>query len=168
MLKCGIELSRLAEINSALAGRSGEEINADQVLQLRAERQALANKVADEYAQEPVMVFDWEKAFNIISQEVKDHGEGVTFSAGLSKDWYRTWGYIFSYGESYYNYTRLVSKWYKPTLVQHFDDGSSCAWECWRYSSELPKGVKYQQANQWGGWLNVKSGADLVARVKGE
>lgn len=166
MRKGGLELARLAEINNLLA-RHKEDFNVEQTLQIKYERKQLEWKLQSEYANEPFMVFDWPKAFDLISRAIQEKGGArVTFGAGLSGDWYRSWGYIFSDGADYCNFVKLYSQWHKPTLVQILDSGETLAWECWRYSSQLPKGVKYQDVNKWGGWLDVKNGMDLVERVK--
>jgi hypothetical protein len=78
---------------------------------------------------QPLMVFDWEKA----AKRIKETGCSVA-GAGLRSDWDWTGGEIWRNGEpDRDSYTYLASTWAVPELEL---DGS--IEECWRYIEQTP------------------------------
>lgn len=78
---------------------------------------------------DPIMVFDWDKAAQII----KERG-ARNASAGLAGDWDWTGGEILTDGEpNKEDYTYLASKWATPEL---YIDGEFI--DCWVYQSDKP------------------------------
>ncbi|MCK9599813.1 MAG: hypothetical protein M0R06_12290 [Sphaerochaeta sp.] len=70
----------------------------------------------------PLMVFDWNKAAQIIKERKPKYA-----SAGLHSDWKYTGGEIFSNGEpNLDSYTYLASTWATPELELNGDDVIPC------------------------------------------
>jgi hypothetical protein len=92
--------------------------------------------MGEAHRDDPLMVFDWDKAARLI----KERG-AKTASAGLSGDWEYTGGCILKDGKPYMNtdvgdgYTYLASTWAIPELELD-EDGERI--DCWRYRSETP------------------------------
>ena len=64
-----------------------------------------------------IMVFDWDKASEIIKKHYKDHKD-LLVEAGLQTDWEYTGGVIFKSGEAITDsYTYLASLWATPTMI---------------------------------------------------
>jgi len=75
----------------------------------------------------PSMVFDWDKAAELIKQH-----KPTLVSAGLSQDWKWTGGTIYENGKPVLDsYTYLASTWATPEIEM---DGESQ--DCWKYESE--------------------------------
>jgi hypothetical protein len=80
----------------------------------------------------PLMVFDWEKAAEIIRERGAKEAE-----AGLMSDWEYTGGAILSKGKPVKRedtYTYLASTWARPQLLiegEYID--------CWKYQKDTPK-----------------------------
>lgn len=69
----------------------------------------------------PLMVFDWDKAAEIIKEKLKLHPD-LKAEAGLQGDWAYTGGVIFENGKPTNDeYTYLQSNWAKPTLILEWD-----------------------------------------------
>jgi len=78
---------------------------------------------------DPLMVFDWDKAASILADRNPDEA-----FAGLESDFEYTAGYIWRGGKPVKDdYTYLASTWAKPMLI--IDDEEI---ECWRYKDEVP------------------------------
>jgi len=78
---------------------------------------------------QPVMVFDWDKAAKLIRNEQPKEA-----FAGLEDDLEYTEGIIWKDGMPVKDdYTYLASTWARPLLIM---DGVPC--ECWRYEQETP------------------------------
>lgn len=76
----------------------------------------------------PEMVFDWEKAANLILKY-----RPKIASAGLSQDWENTGGIIYQNKQIVINtYTYLASIWAEPEL-----DMDDKIYPCWRYDNEV-------------------------------
>lgn len=74
------------------------------------------------------MVFDWDKAAKIISEE-----QPSIAYAGLRSDWEYTGGVIYQDNKPYFDgYTYLCSNWAMPEL--QLDDGEKIP--CWKYQDE--------------------------------
>jgi hypothetical protein len=85
----------------------------------------------------PLMVFDWDKA----AQLIKDQ-QPAEAGAGLRSDWEWTGGTIFAKGEPVTDsYTYLTSTWAVPELS--LDD---VVVECYRLKSEAPG---WDSATKW-------------------
>ena len=75
-----------------------------------------------------LMVFDWDKAAQLIKEHRPDYA-----SAGLRSDWEWTGGVIYEDGEPADNYTYLASTWAIPELSL---DGEII--ECYKMQHEAP------------------------------
>lgn len=81
-----------------------------------------------------LMAFDWDKAAQIIKENIKSHPD-LTAEAGLQGDWDYTGGVIFDHGKPINNeYTYLCSNWAIPTLILSWDGDEQEEIEC--YSKE--------------------------------
>lgn len=79
---------------------------------------------------DPLKVFDWDKAARILVERKPD----VAF-AGLKDDFEYTGGIIWLGGKPYtHDYTYLASTWAKPLLVLVDEEI-----ECWCYESDVPE-----------------------------
>jgi hypothetical protein len=68
------------------------------------------------------MAFDWDKAAEIIKNELKNHSDLVA-EAGLQGDWAYTGGVIFENGKPTNDeYTYLASTWATPSLLLMWDN----------------------------------------------
>ncbi len=78
---------------------------------------------------EPVKVFDWDKAARLIKER-----QPTEASAGLSGDWEYTGGSIYSGGKpDLESYTYLASTWATPELDL---DGEVI--DCWVWAKDMP------------------------------
>ena len=89
---------------------------------------------------DPLMVFDWDKAAHILAERNPDEA-----LAGLQDDYEYTAGAIWRNGMPVRNeYTYLASTWAHPTLIIGDEEI-----ECWRYKSEVPEwnsGTKWPES----------------------
>lgn len=110
---------------------------------------ALAFAMGEAHKNDPLMVFDWDKAAHILSERMPDKA-----FAGLEGDFEYTGGIIWLSGEPYMrDYTYLASTWAKPLLVIGDEEI-----ECWMYQRDSP---------DWGAdtkW--PKSARETVKKVK--
>ena len=89
----------------------------------------LAFVMGEVHKNDPLMVFDWNKAARILSEKAPDKAV-----AGLKDDFEYTGGPIWINGKPYMRgYTYLASTWAKPLLVIDGED-----YECWAYSCDVP------------------------------
>lgn len=78
----------------------------------------------------PLMVFDWDKAAELLRGRNPSYAE-----AGLKGDWEYTGDYIWENGKPVTNrYTYLASTWAMPLLIM--DNGEPIP--CYRMESEVP------------------------------
>lgn len=78
----------------------------------------------------PLMVFDWDKAAELLRDRNPSYAE-----AGLKDDWEYTGNYIWENGKPVMNrYTYLASTWAMPLLIM--DDGEPIP--CYRMEGEVP------------------------------
>ena len=90
---------------------------------------ALAFAMGEAHKHDPLMVFDWNKAANILAMRNPDEA-----LAGLQYDYEYTAGVIWRKGMPVRNeYTYLASTWARPMLIIGDEEI-----ECWRYKSEVP------------------------------
>lgn len=82
-----------------------------------------------------LMVFDWDKAAQIIKEQ-----KPVIASAGLRSDWEWTGGTIYRNGKPIKNsYTYLSSTWAVPELELKFADSTSKIIDCYKMQHEVPE-----------------------------
>lgn len=83
--------------------------------------------MGDAHRNDPLMVFDWDKAAQIIKERGAQNA-----SAGLAGDWGMTGGEILTDGEpNMEDYTYLASTWATPQLKV---DG--VLMDCWKYAKD--------------------------------
>ena len=103
-------------------------------------RTELAFAMGELHRNDPLMVFDWDKAARILAARNPDEA-----LAGLQDDYEYTAGVIWRNGRPVRNeYTYLASTWAHPMLI--IDDEEI---ECWRYKGEVPEwgsGTKWPQS----------------------
>lgn len=88
----------------------------------------LAFAMGEAHRNDPLMVFDWDKAARILAERRPDMA-----MAGLEDDFEYTSGIIWLGGEPYtLDYTYLASTWAKPLLFIADEEI-----ECWRYEDEV-------------------------------
>ena len=110
---------------------------------------ALAFAMGEAHRNDPLMVFDWDKAARILSERVPNKA-----FAGLEGDFEYTGGIIWFCGEPCMSdYTYLASTWAKPLLVIGDEEI-----ECWRYSSDVPE---WSAGTKW-----PKSAMETVKKAK--
>lgn len=97
----------------------------------------LAFAMGEAHRNDPLMVFDWDKAARIIAEKEPDMA-----TAGLEGDFEYTSGVIWLDSKPYTrDYTYLASTWAKPLLVIGEEEI-----ECWRYQSDAPE---WSAATKW-------------------
>lgn len=101
-----------------------------------------------------MMVFDWDKAAQIIKDE-----NVIEASAGLIEDWEWTGGAIFENGNPVIDeYTYLASTWATPTLEIKVENGVE-SFPCYKMQSEVPdwnSGTKWPESA-----LNILNSSQL-------
>lgn len=93
----------------------------------------------------PVMVFDWDKAAKTIKEYLKNHPDLIA-EAGLQEDWDYTGGIIFSNNEPISDTdTYLASNWAVPTLILSWDNKEQEEIECYciKENSRFDKNSKW-------------------------
>lgn len=102
--------------------------------------QAFAMGEANRYKE--LMVFDWDKAAQIIKEK-----QPLMAAAGLKDDWEWTGGYIFESGKPVKDWTTyLSSTWAKPQLKLYYNDVDDDEYfslsnetiDCYKMQSETP------------------------------
>ena len=109
---------------------------------------SLAFAMGELHRNDPLMVFDWDKAAGILAMRNPD--EAV---AGLQDDYEYTAGTIWRSGKPVMDeYTYLASTWAHPMLIIGDEEI-----ECWRYKSEAPE---WNSETKW-----PKSAIDIVKKA---
>lgn len=93
----------------------------------------------------PQRAFDWDKAAQIIKDNLKLHPD-LKAEAGLQGDWSYTGGIIFENGSiQNEDYTFLSSNWAKPTLIISWDGEEQLELECWSFESDC----RFSSGSKW-------------------
>ena len=109
---------------------------------------AMALAMGELHRNDPLMVFDWDKAARILSERMPN-----VATAGLENDFEWTGGVIWNDGKPFMcSYTYLASTWAKPMLVIGDEEI-----ECWRYKDDVPD---WSAETKW-----PKSAIDIVKRA---
>lgn len=91
---------------------------------------AMAFAMGELHRNDPLMVFDWDKAAHILAERNPDEA-----FAGLRYDYEYTAGIIWRKGRPVRNeYTYLASTWAHQMLIIGDEEI-----ECWRYKGEVPE-----------------------------
>ena len=91
----------------------------------------------------PQKAFDWDKATELIKQNLKIHPD-IIAEAGLQGDWDYTGGEIFREGKpTNENYTYLSSNWAIPTLILSWDGEEQKEIECYKIDSRFDANSKW-------------------------
>ena len=108
----------------------------------------MAFVMGEAHRNDPLMVFDWDKAARILVTRNPDQA-----LAGLQDDYEYTAGVIWRKGMPVRNdYTYLASTWAHPMLIIGDEEI-----ECWRYKSEVPE---WNSETKW-----PKSAIDIVKKA---
>ena len=108
----------------------------------------MAFAMGELHKNDPLMVFDWDKAARILVERKPDEA-----LAGLQHDYEYTAGVIWRNGEPVKDeYTYLASTWAHPMLIIDYEEI-----ECWRYKSEVPE---WDSETKW-----PKSAIDIVKKA---
>jgi hypothetical protein len=108
---------------------------------------AMAFAMGELHMNDPLMVFDWDKAARILSERMPN-----VATAGIADDFEWTGGVIWNDGKPFMcSYTYLASTLAKPLLVIGDEEI-----ECWRYKDDVPD---WSAETKW-----PKSAIDIVGR----
>ena len=111
-------------------------------------RTEMAFAMGDLHRNDPLMVFDWDKAAHILAERNPDEA-----LAGLQDDYEYTAGVIWRKCMPVRNeYTYLASTWAHPMLIIGCEEI-----ECWRYKSEVPE---WNSETKW-----PKSAIDIIKKT---
>jgi hypothetical protein len=91
-----------------------------------------------------VKAFDWDKAANLIKENLKQYPNLVA-EAGLQGDWDYTGGTIFEKGKpTNDSYTYLASNWATPTLILTNDGDEICEVDC-----SIERNDRFDSDSKW-------------------
>jgi len=92
----------------------------------------------------PHKAFDWDKAAQLIKDNLEAHPD-LSAEAGLQGDWNYTGGVIFEDGKpTNEHYTYLASNWAAPTIILSWDNEEQIEEECSTLQNE-----RFNSGTKW-------------------